>query len=129
MKNRKSFLISATALLAVALPLVSFAALVPCGSVDKPCTLNCFFVMINNILKFITFDIATPLAAAAIMVSGIMLSFGGSEKAIARGREILKATLIGLFFVFAAWLIVDLVLRGLLGGSFLPWNQFPATCP
>lgn len=128
MKNGKSFLISTIAFFAIALPLVSFASLVPCGGADKPCTLSCFFVMINNILKFITFNIATPLAAAAIMVSGIMLTFGGSEKAISRGREILKATLFGLFFVFSAWLIVDLVLRGLLKGSFLPWNRFPAEC-
>ncbi len=129
MKNGKSFLTGAIAFLFVALPLVAFASLVPCGGAGQnPCTLNCFFVMINDILKFITFNIATPLAATAIMISGIMLAFGGSEKAIARGKEIFKATLFGLFFAFAAWLIVDLVLRGLLGGSFLLWNKFPASC-
>ncbi len=112
-------------------PLVALALpLVPCGGEGQsPCTVACFYVMIGRIIDFILWDIATPLAATALMVSGIMLVLGGSEKAIATGKEILKFTLYGLFFAFAAWLIIEMVLRGLLNESFFKvWNKFPSSC-
>jgi hypothetical protein len=111
-------------------PLVALALpLVPCGTADKPCTVACFYVMINRIINFILWNIATPLSATAIMVAGIMLVLGGSEKAIATGKEILKFTLYGLFFAFASWLIIEMVLRGLLNDSFFKvWNKFPDKC-
>lgn len=115
--------ITITPLVVLALPLV------PCGGADKPCTVACFYVMIDRIIDFILWDIATPLAATALMVSGIMLVLGGSEKAIATGKEILKFTLYGLFFAFAAWLIIDMILRGLLNTDFYKvWNKFPDSC-
>ncbi len=111
-------------------PLVALALpLVPCGTADKPCTVACFYVMVGRIIDFILFQIAIPLAATALMVAGIMLILGGSEKAIATGKEILKFTLYGLFFAFASWLIIDMVLRGLLNTDFYKvWNKFPSNC-
>lgn len=112
-------------------PLVALALpLVPCGGQDqKSCTVACFYVMVGRIINFILLDIAVPLAATALMVSGIMLVLGGSEKANTTGKEILKFTLYGLFFAFAAWLIIEMVLRGLLNESFFKvWNKFPDSC-
>lgn len=112
-------------------PLVAFALpLVPCGGQDQnPCTVACFYVMIGRIINFILWDIATPLAATALMVAGIMLVLGGSEKANTTGKEIFKFTLYGLFYAFAAWLIIEMVLRGLLNESFFKvWNKFPDKC-
>ncbi|OHA15709.1 MAG: hypothetical protein A3A10_01935 [Candidatus Tagabacteria bacterium RIFCSPLOWO2_01_FULL_42_9] len=112
-------------------PLFVFALpLVPCGgSGQNPCTVSCFFVMVDRIINFILFAIAAPLSATALMAAGIMLVWGGSEKAIARGKDILKYTLIGLFLVFGAWLIIDLILGNLLNqGYYGPWNRFPAAC-
>jgi len=117
------FFITIAPLVALALPLV------PCGTADKPCTVACFYVMVDRIIKFILLDIAVPLSATALMVSGIMLVLGGSEKANTAGKEILKFTLYGLFFAFAAWLIIEMVLRGLLNESFFKvWNKFPSNC-
>jgi len=112
-------------------PLVAFALpLVPCGGQDQnPCTVACFYVMVSRIINFFLWDIATPLAATALMVAGIMLVLGGSEKASTMGKEILKSTLYGLFFAFAAWLIIEMILRGLLNESFFKvWNKFPDKC-
>jgi len=81
--------------------------------------------MIDKIISFLLVYMAVPLAATALMAAGIMFLLAGSEKAISRGREIFKYTLIGLFIAFGAWLIIDLILGNLLSGTYLPWNRFP----
>jgi hypothetical protein len=111
----------------IAVPLFVFAAgLVPCGGEGEPkCSLSCFYVLIDNVINFLLWYIATPLAASALMVAGIMFLFGSSEKNIATGKAIFSATIIGLFFAFGAWLIIDMILGNLLSPGYLPWNEFP----
>jgi hypothetical protein len=113
----------------IAVPLFVFAAgLVPCGGEGEPkCSLSCFYVLIDNVINFLLWYIATPLAASALMVAGIMFLFGSSEKSIATGKAIFSATIIGLFFAFGAWLIINTILGNLLrpGSVYLPWNEFP----
>ena len=120
-----------TVFLPIGLPLIAFAkGLVPCGGEGEPaCTVSCFFVLLDNIMNFLLFKISLPLAATAFMVAGIMLVLGGSEKVIARGKSILKFTVIGLLLAFGAWLIIDMVLGNLLkkGSIYWPWNKFPSS--
>lgn len=106
-------------------PLLAFAALIPCGGENRPCTLSCFFVLVDNIINFLLFNIAIPLTATALMVAGIHFVAGGSEQAITKGRAIFKFTMIGIFLAFGAWLIIDLILGNLLQSGYLPWNEFP----
>ncbi len=110
------------------IPLIASAlGLIPC---KDNCSVDCFYVMIDNIISFLLYDIAKPQTATALMVAGIYLVAGGSEKAITTGKAILKFTLIGLFIAFGAWLIVDLILGNLLDPTeiYYPWNEFPGTC-
>ena len=118
------------AILLIAFPLLSSAAgLIPCGGNNEPaCTLACFYVMIDKVIRFILFQISIPLGATALMVAGIYLVAGGSEQAITRGKAIFKYTIIGLFLAFGAWLIIDLILGNLLQSGYRPWNQFPGGC-
>lgn len=102
--------------------------LVPCGTSQNPkaCTVACFYSMADRIIRFLLFAVATPLSATALMAAGILMVLGGSEKAISKGRDILKFTLIGLFVAFGAWLIIEMILRGLLKTEwYRAWNQFP----
>lgn len=127
----KQVIISSAAIFLFSIPLVICAAgLVPCGGKGEPeCTLPCFYVMIHNVITFILRNIAAPLAATALMVSGVMFLLGGSEKTVSRGKAILSGTLIGLFLAFGAWLIVDMILRGLLEEKwYAVWNEFPGRC-
>ncbi len=106
-----------------------WSGLIPCGTADKLCTVACFYVMVDKIINFILWYLATPLAATALMVSGIMLLFSSSEQTLTRGKDIFKYTLLGLFLAFAAWLIIDLILGNLLQDTlYLPWNKFPDAC-
>ena len=133
MKKIKLFVILGA--IAAMIPFVAFAnvaytlPLVPCGgSTGKACTVACFYVMVDRIISFLLYAMAIPLSATALMVAGIMLVAGGSEKAITLGKEILKYTLIGLFIAFGAWLIVDMILGNLLQSNYKSWQKFPAGC-
>ncbi len=135
MKKIKPFVF--LSVIALMIPLVSFAAvavtypLVPCGGAgQKACSFACFYVMVDRIISFLLYAISMPLSATALMVAGIMLVAGGSEKAITTGKEIFKYTLIGLFIAFGAWLIIDLILGNLLNqsGTYKSWQKFPAGC-
>jgi len=127
MKKIKPFIF--LSVIAVMAPLIAFAAvgvtypLVPC---TDNCSVACFYVMIDRIISFLLYAIAMPLSATALMVSGIYLVAGGSEKAITTGKAIFKFTLIGLFIAFGAWLIVDLILGNLLQDNYKVWNEFPS---
>ncbi|PIU99668.1 MAG: hypothetical protein COY22_01245 [Candidatus Tagabacteria bacterium CG_4_10_14_0_2_um_filter_40_13] len=133
MKKIKLFIF--LSVIATMAPLIAFAAigvtypLVPCGGASQPaCSVACFYVMIDRIINFILYAIAMPLSATALMVAGIYLVAGGSEKAITTGKAIFKFTLIGLFIAFGAWLIVDLILGNLLQDKYKFWQKFPAGC-
>ena len=111
-------------------PLIVFSAsLVPCGTSENPtsCTVSCFYVLLNNIMNFLLYNISLPLAATAFMIAGIMLVAGGSENAIKRGKTILTSTVLGLLIAFGAWVIINMILGNLLSPGYLPWNEFPSS--
>ncbi|KKW38780.1 MAG: hypothetical protein UY88_C0001G0006 [Parcubacteria group bacterium GW2011_GWA1_54_88] len=88
----------------VLLPLSVFAQtqLIPCGgSEQNPCTFKDLAVLAQNVIKFLAFYIATPLATLAIMYAGFK-------------KKILWNVLIGFFWVLAAWLVIDTLLDVLL---------------
>ena len=108
------------------LPFFTQAALVPCGNKGQPdCTLCDLFVLIKKIMDFATL-IAIPLAVGFMAYGGIrMAAAGGSEEGLKKGKGAITNALIGIFLVFGAWLIIDLILGNLLAPGFLPWSKFP----
>ncbi|HBB65428.1 MAG TPA: hypothetical protein DCZ84_02225 [Candidatus Vogelbacteria bacterium] len=102
----------------VLLPLSVFAQtqLIPCGgSEQNPCTFKDLAVLAQNVIKFLAFYIATPLATLAIMYAGFKyltsLDKPGSRE---EAKKILWNVLIGFFWVLAAWLVIDTLLDVLL---------------
>lgn len=89
--------------------------LVPCGgSGQNPCTFSDFFVLINNVINFLLFNIATPLAALTFAVAGWMyLTAGGDTGKIKQAHELFKNVAIGFIIALSAWLIVKAILLGL----------------
>lgn len=99
-----------------AIPLISLAAgLVPCGGEDEaPCTLCHIFLLLDNILNFLFFTIVPPLAILMIAIGGAMFLFSsGNPKLLGQGKEVLKATLIGLFIIYGSWVLVKLFFLGI----------------
>lgn len=104
--------------------LVLAEPLVSCGGID--CDLCQLFVTAKNVINFFTFNIATPLAIIALVAGGFwLLTSGSSEQRRTQGKDAINYALLGLLLVFAAWLIIDLILGNLLSESYKPWNTFP----
>lgn len=112
-------------------PLFVYAAgLVPCGGTGQnPCTLCDLFQLISNIINFILFDLLLPLAILGFLIGGIMIvTAGGSEDQLKRGKSIIWSTVIGIFIAFAAWLIVNTIIQSIVDPNFginWAWNKFP----
>lgn len=105
--------------------------LVPC--IDRACTVCDFFVLIKNIVDFLTEAVAMPVAVIILIYGGLtLLTSGGSEDKIRKGKAALWQAVWGLIIVFAAWLIVDTIIKWFVAGNFQflfgPWNAIPSGC-
>jgi hypothetical protein len=74
---------------------------------DGICGFSDLMLLVNNVIKFLLFNIATPLAGIAICYSGwLYLSSGGSSENVTKAKKILTNVVIGYVIGLAAWLIV-----------------------
>ena len=91
---------------------INNAGLVPCdNSPAHPCDFKAFMDLINNVIKFILFDLAVPIAAISFAYAGFkMVTSGGSTEARGTAKNVATNTIYGLVFVATAWLIVRTVL-------------------
>lgn len=136
----RSAIILGGALILAVLPALADAQgpLVPCGSTayPEPCSICHFGALAINLTNFLMYYVALPVTALLVAIGGIMLLIAGpSETLRSRGKDILKATIIGILIVFLAWLLVDTLIKILTNdwsegvGSLLteqlgPWNNF-----
>ncbi|MBU1178829.1 pilin [Patescibacteria group bacterium] len=130
MKNSKlQFKIILVSAFLISMPLlVSAKGLVPCGGEppEIPCNLCHLAVMADNIIKFLLFVLVLPAGTLALIIAGILiLTAGGSDDQITKGKTVFKQVVIGLLIAFSAWLIVGTILGNLLKTRYLPWNKFP----
>ena len=101
---------------------VQAAGLVPCGGhiydnagnivgEEPDCTLCHFFVMFNNIVKFVMFNLVPVIAVLMLMVGGVMFFFAGAQPSILiQAKGIITSVVIGLVIVFSAWVIVNTIM-------------------
>lgn len=79
-------------------------------------------LLISNIITFLLFTIATPLAALIFAYAGIMLlTSGGDTGKLKTAKKIIGNLLIGYVIALAAWLIINTILSklGFHGSWFL----------
>jgi len=109
MKKISKFIIFTSIFLILIAPALSFAAqnpptgLVPCMD-GKDCDFGKLMLLIDNVIKFILFKMAIPIAAIMLVTSG-----GSTEK---RGiaKKVFTNTALGLIIAVAAWLIIKTIL-------------------
>lgn len=88
---------------------------------DKVCTIDEFKKTVNNVISFLVFCIATPVAIFMIIVGGLFLIFSaGNPERIGVGKKILLAAIIGLMLMYMAYGIVKLILTVLGATKYLP---------
>lgn len=95
---------------------VTSGPLVPCGGPD--CDFNQLIKLIKNVINFLLFVIAAPLAAIVFAYAGFLfLTSRGNEQQISQAKQIFWSVLIGFVIAFGAWLIVDAITSALLKDS------------
>jgi len=99
------------------IPSIVFSAegLVPC---DVGCDLPQFIKLIQNVINFLMFDVAAPLAALMFAWAGVkMFTAGGSPEKINSAKEIFQWVIVGILIALAGWLIVSTILGTFLGSD------------
>ena len=77
----------------------------------------------NNLITFGVRYIAFPLAGLFIVIGGyLLLTAGGSEEKVTKGRQAITAAVVGLLIVLCSSLIIKVIFN-VLGAdtSLLPW--------
>jgi hypothetical protein len=101
-----------------------------------PCTLCDLYSLGQNVIYFLLYIIAMPVAAISILYGGVaMITSQGSEKNISKGKRAISNAIIGLAIAFLAWLVLQALLEtlafrinfGTAVQNGLPWNEVP-TC-
>lgn len=88
--------------------------LVPACPDHEPCGFNEAMKLINNVITFLLFTIATPLVALIICYAGwLYLSSQGSKENVTKAKTILKNVIIGYIIGLVAWLVVKTILVSL----------------
>ncbi len=104
--------------------------LVPCGEKGNPCTVCHLFSGTQGLINFLLKDVAFPLAIVAFLYGGVMwIIAAGDEGKIKKGQTAIKYAIYGILFAFAAWILVDTIIKYLVVGGFKfafgPWNAVP----
>ena len=102
--------------------------LVPCGTetygngekvdgidvsyqVKNPCGFNHIFDLINNVVDFLLFTLALPLAAIMFAYAGFLFMFSGIQpEQRTKAKKIFGNVAFGFILAVAAWVIVHTIL-------------------
>lgn len=141
MKFFREILIGSLLLLGLFAANLSYAGfvkgpIVPCGGEGQPdCNLCHLWHLASNIINFISFNLAIPVAIILFAVAGVIfLISGGNEERVSSAKNIFTNTVIGLVIIFCSWLLIDTLVKTLAnadvkeGKIIYSWNEFP-TCP
>jgi hypothetical protein len=81
---------------------------------NDACNFNELMHLINNIISFILFGLAIPIAGIMFAYAGFtLLTSGGSSGAKTKAKEIFFSAAVGLVISFVAYIIVVFVLKTL----------------
>ncbi len=97
--------------------------LVPCGNGggQSDCTFIDLFILINNTIHFLIFNIGILVATIVIIAAGILYVFYPYKPGnISLAKNMFWAAIGGLVIMMAAYVIVKFVVMGLVGPSTNP---------
>ena len=83
--------------------------------------------VVQNFIGFM-FQLAMVLGVLYIVYGGfLIMTAGGSEDRVKSGRAAITAAVVGVAIAMSSWMLVNVVLNVLGGGSVLPWQRL--VCP
>ncbi len=92
------------------------------SSIAKPCNFDYLMLLINNIITFLLFYLATPLVVVILCYAGfLLLTSGGSAEKMTKVKHMIKSVIFGYIIALAAWLIIKTIFStlGFKGETFL----------
>lgn len=93
------------------------SGLIPCDNVTVKCDFNAFAAMINKIIDWFI-GISITVATITFIIAGAkMLMNPESDSKREAAKEMFKKTVIGLFIILTAWLIVNTIVSTLVDTS------------
>ncbi len=100
-------------------PLVAMAQLVPCdGSVERPCNFSALIQLIENVLEYLIYIVAAPIAAIMFAIAGFnYLTAGDDMGKVKRAHDIFISVLWGFGIMLIAWALVSFVLNFFTGDN------------
>ena len=99
------------------------------GTEDQPSNICCFLDMFINISNVVLYLIGIFAIVMFIYGGVIMITAYGAEARIKWGKDILVATVIGIFIVLFAWFFVNVLIQINLGDSSIPgWETAGGIC-
>src|SRR3989344_699425 len=105
------------------------AASVECGSSTCPCNFCDLFVTGKNIVNFLWWDVAFPLAILLLVVAAFFfLISGGNPNLHTRAKSIATAAIMGLLITFGSWLVIGTIINFFANSSVQPWPWNTPTC-
>lgn len=107
-----------------ALPVIAWAQVgIPCDGPD--CTFDDLIILVNNIIQFLIFSVAVPLAAIGFMVMGAkMVIYSNKESAKTEAKEGIWLIIKGFLIMLAAFVVIKTVLYSLLSDSQVTFMDF-----
>lgn len=121
-------------LLVITFPLLVFGQtggglprrIVPCDGTSvgggTECTVCHLAQLAQNIINTGIF-ITVTASAVLFAYAGFLYLTSAAQDNISQAKSIFKNVLIGLIVLMSAWLIVDTLMKSVLGGDFGPWND------
>ncbi|MGB2580580.1 MAG: hypothetical protein WBC83_02700 [Minisyncoccia bacterium] len=111
----------------LAIPVVSMAQVgIPCeGTAADPCEFNDLVVLANNIIKFLMFTVAVPLAALGFMWAGASLVLNqNKEGAWSEAKERFTDIAKGFGIMLGAYVLIKGVIYSFLTAEQITFMQF-----
>jgi hypothetical protein len=97
------------------------SAIVPCDGVN--CTVCDLATLAQNIINVGVFIFVFYAAAMFSFAGFLYLTSAAKPDQTSTARSILQNVTLGLIVLLSAWLIIDTIMKSLLGGDFGPWNN------
>lgn len=92
-------------------PRASNFQIVPCDGVKVPCDFKAVVATFQRILTFLLY-LSIPLVVGIILYTGFKyLTAGGDAYKLEEAKKMLIPVAIGIFWVLAAWLVVNTILK------------------
>lgn len=108
----------------------NYGRILPSCVCDGDCNINDFVLMFIRLADFFLGIVALVALYFIIMGAFTLIVAGGNPEKIKAGKNTLVSALVGLFVVFAAWVIINSLYYALTGGqgvNFInSWWQLPS---